>query len=59
MQMSSCHYWTEGETHGTVLFYPLLTTFRFSGSASLAQVTPLFLAVTGFLSFRAVQHSRY
>ena len=44
---------------GYVVITPFLTTFGhllFSGSGSLARVTPLFLAVTGF---RAVQLSRY
>ena len=31
-----------------MLFYPLLGTFFFSGSMSLARATPLFLEVTGF-----------
>ena len=36
------------------MVHPLLATFFFSGSVSLARVTPLFLAVAGFLSFRTV-----
>ena len=33
---------------GVRLFHPLLGTFFFSDSVSLARVTPLFLTTTGF-----------